>query len=1465
MNYHNKKQSGYIALMATIIISLILLVMTVQAGSSGWSARFNVLGTEAKEQANALAEGCGEQALATVLTNPNYAGDPTGTWTTVGEGKCHIFAPDFSIAGLVVIKTQAVVRDSYANINMSMSTNDIKFGAVTHTTGTLYITTHVINHTVSGGKQAVDSTVSVIGVNSSKTSFPGSEGGVAVGVDPGSFSITGSSIPGYKMTTIGDCSGNIPAQVIKFCTITYTDTTLTFMVSVINGYGGNKTSSSFPLTIPGITSPVALNQAIPVSAGAYTIPTTLPANYGIKQWSYDCSLGKISMNSGDNKTCIVTFAELPPPTPDCAETVMMLDRSGSMFTNSAWIPDEKTAAKSLVDLYSTVSILPKISFGRFGDTATGVSAEIVTQLTSLYTTIKTAIDNGLPSFPTSYTNLAAAITAGNNELNSARHVAGKEKVLILISDGSPNQPTGNTSSTLKLHPSLEGTSTAWSANTGTKIDAISADDSDTTYITTSTAAQTFLFSSANLPANATNISVTLHAVAKRASGTSASIALMAENGVSSSFDGGHSLTSTTTYTDYAWSMSTNPLNGNAWTIGDGSDNDVNNWKTKFGVFNTSSVGNIPRVTQIYVMVSYSTVTNGNLFKSPSSTMSGGQWSNATNAYTSNNIYATDTSIGHQQGYSNFGFSIPTGAAITGIQVNTDAKISGTPTPQTATIYPSAQGSQAAWTNGETVIDETGTPNCSSSDSIYTSTVNARESAVLNLSSIPDGSIITSININSYDKADTTSGGTYKTFARLNSTNYDATTTLTSGTTSSSSTCNGVKTQLITLPNLVKSATTSLEIGVVKVSGSNNVVRVGALNAIVTYTPPTDGSISVMISPNNGGTWTSTKSVDVTTTQSVSSPVGNSNTDLWGRVWVPNDFNNGNFTLRVVNNSTAGLTTSLDQVTVNVYYNTTSVATPILTTPLVLGTYNNWSPNTGTAITATVTNDSDTTSISNTSVASGAQTFAFPSMTIPSGATNVQVSLHAVSKEVNGTNGNIKLMAENGSAQTMDTGHSLSSSYTDYSWTATNPLGGSWTTTVLNNTRFGIKDNSTLNTIPRVTELYIILSYDLSTDPTSAALNAADNAKLQDVNIFTIYFGSGNPTLLAQLATGTVANSGHQPGSDNTPGGGAVGDTGQISTTTSVAPNQFTNPTRAYISDNSYATDTVNGHQQGYSGFNLPVAPTSTISGVSIEVEAKSSDTSGCQVGVEVSSDGGTTFSSSGSVSNVTGSDTFYTLGGATSLWGKAWSSSDFTAGSFVVRLQNIDPGNACINNSTLSIDRVRARVYSSAPLVENSDGDHFFISPTSADMHGIFDYIGEQVCPALLNLDAATPPTTGTLIVLTQVINDTPAPYTGTKALTDFTVNISANAPSQSSLSSSTVPRITGFDSITVNPGDYNISENSMSGYDESYSDTCSSSNPLMGPIAAGETRVCIITNDDLLPAANLNLNPSSWSEVPVI
>ena len=130
------KRNGYIALMASVIISLVLAGIAVEVASSGFYARMNIVGGERAEEARTLAQGCAQQAVALLITDPTYTGNATSTFE---DGTCYIFPIMFDTPspGKVTIKAQAKVQDTYSNIKEVWDISDIHFGeptnAVSHT------------------------------------------------------------------------------------------------------------------------------------------------------------------------------------------------------------------------------------------------------------------------------------------------------------------------------------------------------------------------------------------------------------------------------------------------------------------------------------------------------------------------------------------------------------------------------------------------------------------------------------------------------------------------------------------------------------------------------------------------------------------------------------------------------------------------------------------------------------------------------------------------------------------------------------------------------------------------------------------------------------------------------------------------------------------------------------------------------------------------------------------------------------------------------------------------------------------------------------------------------------------------------------------------------------------------------------------------------------------------------------
>ncbi|GEM_PF-1838679 len=165
-------------------------------------------------------------------------------------------------------------------------------------------------------------------------------------------------------------------------------------------------------------------------------------------------------------------------------------------------------------------------------------------------------------------------------------------------------------------------------------------------------------------------------------------------------------------------------------------------------------------------------------------------------------------------------------------------ISATTTSQ---LIPMGNGNYTSWSGNYTDIDEgMASPSCLSSDSVHISTANRRESFTIDLSSIPNGSTITIIDVLVADRSYNSEkdGGTYATFIRFNGT--DSANSAVHTTTYETTACSGFRDDLFSIAGAIKNDSTTLEIGIVKLgtsSPASRSVRIGAMAAIVTYTVP----------------------------------------------------------------------------------------------------------------------------------------------------------------------------------------------------------------------------------------------------------------------------------------------------------------------------------------------------------------------------------------------------------------------------------------------------------------------------------------------------------------------------------------------------------------------------------------------------------------------------------------------------
>ncbi len=122
-HYKLQTQSGYIALMSAIIISILLLAITVNLGFNGFFGRFNILDSESKERSSALAEACVDTAVLNLAQGSTPSPLPANI--SVGSESCKIFSVQYDTPVLdqATIKTQAVINKAHTNLQVIINNN----------------------------------------------------------------------------------------------------------------------------------------------------------------------------------------------------------------------------------------------------------------------------------------------------------------------------------------------------------------------------------------------------------------------------------------------------------------------------------------------------------------------------------------------------------------------------------------------------------------------------------------------------------------------------------------------------------------------------------------------------------------------------------------------------------------------------------------------------------------------------------------------------------------------------------------------------------------------------------------------------------------------------------------------------------------------------------------------------------------------------------------------------------------------------------------------------------------------------------------------------------------------------------------------------------------------------------------------------------------------------------------------
>jgi hypothetical protein len=181
----------------------------------------------------------------------------------------------------------------------------------------------------------------------------------------------------------------------------------------------------------------------------------------------------------------------------------------------------------------------------------------------------------------------------------------------------------------------------------------------------------------------------------------------------------------------------------------------------------------------------------------------------------------------------------------------------------------------------------------------------------------------------------------------------------------------------------------------------------------------------------------------------------------------------------------------------------------------------------------------------------------------------------------------------------------------------------------------------------------------------------------------------------------------------------------------------TNATDAFTNDGAPAEDTNSGTNTTLSctdagkdrhrfydyGFSVPAG--ATIDGIEATVDVRLDNGPG-YICLQLSWDGGASWTAPKQTANLTSSFASYSVGGPSDTWGRAWSASDFSSASFRLRVIDV----AANSSGRFRLDWIGAQVY---------------YTPAAPDTVG----------PATSNVAAAG--AGGSLVTLTATVNDTAA------------------------------------------------------------------------------------------------------------
>jgi len=146
-----------------------------------------------------------------------------------------------------------------------------------------------------------------------------------------------------------------------------------------------------------------------------------------------------------------------------------------------------------------------------------------------------------------------------------------------------------------------------------------------------------------------------------------------------------------------------------------------------------------------------------------------------------------------------------------------------------------------------------------------------------------------------------------------------------------------------------------------------------------------------------------------------------------------------------------------------------------------------------------------------------------------------------------------------------------------------------------------------------------------------------------------------------------------------------------------------NPANAYTTDGLFAVDANSGTGTSssctgtgkdshdffsYGGFGVPTSGV-TIRGIEVKLNARVDGTTGApKICVQLSWNGGTSWTAAQQTTTLTTTNTAYVLGGSTTTWGRTWTPANFLNANFRVRIIDVATSTA----RTFSLDAISVRV-----------------------------------------------------------------------------------------------------------------------------------------------------------------------------